>query len=800
VCSRKSKRHISVLLALVLCLTGALEMATAFAEPAHPRPLQLEVFINNDKTGLTGSFSQLPDGSMAASRGELEEVGVKVPGSGKADEDVVLDTISGLVYRYDERTQTIAFTLNDDHRVPHAYDAAGGPAAALPVRSGYGSVLNYTLFAGSSTAFANPNLAFNGASASLDARFFSPFGTLSQTGILRSTTERDADALRLDTTFTYSDPSSLVTYRAGDAISGGLPWTRSIRFGGVQVQRNFGLRSDLITNPLPAFSGSAAVPSTVDVYMNNVKTYSQDVPAGPFNLSNLPAVAGGTASVVLRDSAGREVRTDLPFYSSPTLLREGLTYFSGEAGYPRIHYGTQSDNYVEQAFAALSMRHGWFDWLTVEGHAEGGAGLFNAGAGLVARTGSFGVLSLAASGSGHGGDRGLQVFAAYDTRLFGLSLNVSTQRSFGDYDDLASVTAPIVPAVNAFAVPIQTSVRPPKALDRVSVGMPLPFDTLSNLNWSFIHLKPATGPTSKIVSASWSRPFVANSHLFVTAFSDFGEKRNYGVFAGLSIQLGQWGSASTSVVNGRDGTGRDGTSVTTDYTKPLTQDIGSYGWRVRDSEGAVSDRSAAAAYRSSFARIEAGVQQSNGTIRGQAEVQGGVATMGNGVFFSNRIEDSFAVVDAGAPGVDVFYENRLIGKTNGQGLLLVPSMRSYQKNKISIDPHGLPLNADVQQTQDFVAPADRSGVALNFGVKTKVNAAVVIIARADGKVLPVGSKGLLNDSDESFVVGYDGRAYVRGLQSENTITVTAGGNECRASFPFTSEENSQVVIGPVVCQ
>jgi outer membrane usher protein len=283
--------------------------------------------------------------------------------------------------------------------------------------------------------------------------------------------------------------------------------------------------------------------------------------------------------------------------------------------------------------------------------------------------------------------------------------------------------------------------------------------------------------------------------LFVTAFSDFGEQRNFGVFAGLSIPFGTSASATTGVVSGRDGS-----SVTTDLIKPLTQEVGSYGWRVRDSEGAVGDRAAAASYRSSFARTEVGVQQSNGTIRGQAEVQGGIATMGTGVFFSNRIEDSFAVVDAGAPGVNVLYENRPIGKSNEQGMLLIPSLRAYEKNKISIDPQGLSVNADVQQTQELVAPADRSGVVLRFGVNTNVSAAIVIIRGADGKAVPVGSKWQINDSAESFVVGYDGRAYVKGLQPTNTIAVTVGVNDCRASFPFTPAEDRQVVIGPVVCQ
>jgi len=34
----------------------------------------------------------------------------------------------------------------------------------------------------------------------------------------------------------------------------------------------------------------------------------------------------------------------------------------------------------------------------------------------------------------------------------------------------------------------------------------------------------------------------------------------------------------------------------------------------------------------------------------------------------------------------------------------------------------------------------------------------------------------------------------------NSIVVGDGQGECRATFPFTSQKNSQVVVGPVVCQ
>jgi outer membrane usher protein len=174
--------------------------------------------------------------------------------------------------------------------------------------------------------------------------------------------------------------------------------------------------------------------------------------------------------------------------------------------------------------------------------------------------------------------------------------------------------------------------------------------------------------------------------------------------------------------------------------------------------------------------------------------------MGGGVFFSNRIDDAFAVVDAAARDVDVLYENRFAGKTNAQGKLLIPSLRSYQRNKISIDPRDLPVDAEAPMTQTVVAPADRNGIVVRFGVKTDIKAAVVIFAGKDGKFIAPGSRGRLDGAEELFVVGYDGRAYLKGLKAANTVVVGDGGDECRASFPFAPRQNSQIIIGPVVCQ
>jgi outer membrane usher protein len=65
--------------------------------------------------------------------------------------------------------------------------------------------------------------------------------------------------------------------------------------------------------------------------------------------------------------------------------------------------------------------------------------------------------------------------------------------------------------------------------------------------------------------------------------------------------------------------------------------------------------------------------------------------------------------------------------------------------------------------------------------------------------MPPGTAGKLEGGDD-FVVGYDGRAYIKGLSATNTVVVSDGTNECHASFPFEAKANTQIVVGPVTCQ
>jgi outer membrane usher protein len=775
--------------------------------------LQLETFVNDIPAHMIGSYVLFDSKRLGATRNELEEVGLHVATGRNPEDLVMLDEIPSLKYKYVEQTQSLYITVDNALRKGRVFDLSQGPERHPPPSvAAWGGVFNYDAIAAGTTQRWLGDPTYNGASLSFDSRLFSPYGSLMQSGVFTSSPLQPPEFARLNTTYQFSDSDRAISYRAGDEITGALPWTRPLRIGGLQSQRNFALRPDLVTTPLPSLGGIAAVPSTVEVYVNSIRTFTQDVGPGPFTISNIPTISGaGNAQLVLRDTSGRQITTTTPFYASADLLTPSAMEWSLDAGFPRLYYGSSADFYGRNPVMSVSLRRGIYDNLTGQAHFEAGDGLANGGVGAVFTTGQFGLATTALAASHRPGAVGFQSYFAYETRLLGVNVNLSSQRSFGMFDDLASVTARLSPLsanpflgdlglqsgallANPYGVSsIYDDARPPLALDRISFGAPFPFDVKSSVNAGFIHLLDAHRNRSAIVNAGYSRMLPYNSSLSVSIFHDFGTVKSTGVLFSLSIPFGDAASATSSAsLSGGQ------VEVASQVVRPLGQDAGDYGWRIQDTEGSQSYHAAAISYRSNFGTLEAGANKLNSATGGSLNVRGSVATLGGAIFATNWIEDGFAVVNAGAPGVEVLSENRPVGVTGANGMLLVPSLRSSERNIVSVDPANLPVDTEIENTRDVTAPVDHGGVLVNFDSRSDAHAALVTFVTARGGVVPVGAAGR-TDAGEDFTVGYDGQVFLRRLTAQNHATIEIPNDACSANFSFTPHPGVQVTIPSVVC-
>ena len=790
---RRSARRTNPIAASIFFLF--IQPEPALADPLREGlPLQLEVSINGMPSGLIGAFTRLPDGRMTATAAELTELGLKTDiKSGDAGAMVVIDQLPGVRYDYDERQQTIDMSTGDQGRIAKSFDAQKSRPGSLKPESGFGSVLNYALFgsAGSAGADIADSARFDGASLTLDHRIYSPYGTFSNSGIAGTTAGRDSGLLRLDTVWSTTNDDLMVTASAGDNISGGFAWTKPIRIGGLQLRRNFDVRPDLITMPLPQVSGSAAVPSTVDVYVNNVKTFSQNVPSGPFSIQNIPVIAGnGDARIVVRDATGHETESVTPFSTSSDLLKPGLLDYSIEAGLPRNNYGSESFDYAGDPVAVASLRYGLTDWLTAETHLEASQELLSGGLGGVTVLGRLGTFNGALSGSAFDGRLGLQAYGSFETQISGVSLSLSTMRTIGDYSDLAYASA-----LTGFQSRSEIrSHEPDRAVDRLSAGFALP-EQWGGLGLGLVHIEDGKGKDSFYVSSNYTRHLVHNAALSISGYMQLGDEHGFGASLDLSAPLGAWGYGSASALTTAEGTIYSATAA-----KARGQQPGSLGWRAEVQGGGALSGRGQVNYRTTMADAEINAAADRNGSTASAFAEGALILADNGVFATRRVDDAFAIVDAGAPNVTVEYQNQAVGRTGKSGKLLVPGLHAYEANKIAIRAEDLALNADYRETEKTVVPKDRSGTLVKFAVKPEISAAIVVFRDADGQPVPPGTQGTLPASGERFIVGYDGQAYLKQLQPHNIAELSINNGICGAEFDYQRQEDGQAFVDGVVCK
>jgi outer membrane usher protein len=600
--------------------------------------LFLAVFLNDYDMQKLAAFHRFADGCMTIAPEDLKEFNLKIPDAAMHASGVVcLEKLPGVTYRYDVNAQNIHLKVSDDARVPLEFDAHRTRPDPT-VGQDWSAVFNYALFAsgGSQDISTNTYPQYQGVSATVDGHVFSHYGAFNQSFTANSTaTELTPNFIRLDSRWFYEDPETLVTYSAGDVISGSLNWSTSIRMGGLQVRRDFQLRPDLITQPMQQFSGSAAVPSTVEVFANQARTFSQASRAARSISTTFrsPPDRGRCASCCVT----LPVRiTEYAYYNSTTLIAPGLFDYSVEAGFARQFYGLTSDGYDGNPIGSASFRYGVTPRITMEGHAEGGAGLANAGGGVDFGLWHYGVASLAVSGSEYDGALGGQAYASFETSLWGARFMARAMQALREYQDLASVTAPKCGLLIAGCASGIGAVY--KRQDQVSLSVPLYFDD-SFINASYTDSLDYDGNAGKVGTVSYSRPFYwDHSTISLNVFNDFEQKNNYGAYAAVTYS---WGKSTSSAIaeasNSAYGAGGS-------FSRSLGQEPGSYGYSVTALEGPQPYNAASAAYRAAAFQASAGIIETGKSAQATAQVDGAVAVL-NGVHFANRIDNSCAVVD-----------------------------------------------------------------------------------------------------------------------------------------------------------
>ncbi|MCU1748849.1 fimbria/pilus outer membrane usher protein [Pseudomonas sp. 6D_7.1_Bac1] len=738
--------------------------------------LFLELVVNQMNTGRVVAVEQRA-GRLYLSATVLRETGMKLPEHLSAEVD--LDGLMGLHSEYDSQGQRLLLSVPPDW-LPEQFVGNREAYPRTPALSSFGALLNYDLYLNDTDEGGTYLAAWN------EVRFFDSWGTLSNTGQYRRTMSGVASNtlnngyLRYDTTWRYSDDDRLLTYEAGDLVSGALPWSNSVRLGGVQLSRDFGVRPDLVTYPLPQFAGEAAVPSSVDLFINGYKSSSADLQPGPYTLTNIPFINGaGEAVVVTTDALGRQVSTTVPFYVTSTLLQKGLADYSVAAGTLRRDYGIRDFGYGPGVTSG-SLRYGLTDSLTLESHAEASNSLTLGGVGGNVRLGNFGVLNTAVSQSRFDGTSGQQLSVGYQYSSQRYSLSYQRMQRRDQYADLTVVDSP-------YTTLSQRSEQ---------VTLSLNLDTWGSLGAGYFDVRAGDDSRTRLLNLTWSKPLWRNTSFYLSANREIGDS-NWGIQAQLVIPFDLRGSLALSTERSKTGENRQRVN----YSQAVPTQ-GGLGFNLGYAHGQGPDyRQADLTWRLQSVQLQAGVYGSSDAETRWADASGSLVWMDRQLFAANRIDDAFVVVSTeGFAGIPVRYENQLVGQTDSKGHLLVPWSSAYYRGKYEIDPLNLPSNVQSPNVEQRVAVRRGSGYLLEFPL-TRIIAASVVLVDARQQELPLGSNVLHEQSGARAVVGWDGLVYLDNLQVQNTLRVTlADGRTCGAQFNVDIKQEQVPLIGPLVCQ
>jgi outer membrane usher protein len=280
----------------------------------------------------------------------------------------------------------------------------------------------------------------------------------------------------------------------------------------------------------------------------------------------------------------------------------------------------------------------------------------------------------------------------------------------------------------------------------------------------------------------------------------YSQRVNNNVFANLSVltnnaQVGATVQAGITVMldskhfsNASVNHSAQGDTVYADFAQGADSAEGT-GYRLATTQGS-GGAMQSADFTSNHTSLSWGAQaqQQGGATSTRLWATGGAATLGNGVYWTRGIDQSFAIVQVGqAAGVPVYLESQLVARTRADGTALVNNLRAYQDNRVSVDPLAVPLSSSMGAMSQTVQPRWLGGVALDFDVHPVIGMTLVV-RQADGTLLPPWTSVELAGIPQRFVTGRRGEVYVEFPQT-GTYRLTAspaGGTVCSLEVQATS--------------
>ncbi|MEQ1885436.1 MAG: fimbria/pilus outer membrane usher protein [Bryobacteraceae bacterium] len=581
--------------------------------------------------------------------------------------------------------------------------------------------------------------------------------------------------IRLNSQFMRDFPERMTTLTIGDAVSAISPWSRTTYYAGVRYASKFATQPGFIPVVLPGLTGQAAQPSTVDIYVDNVKRLSRPIDAGPFSINNIPTLSDqGQIRMVVTDILGRQQVITESYIRSSQLLRPGVSEFTYEAGSPRYNFGVSNFDY-RSFFAASTYRRGFGRGLTMEGRLEATPRSATGGLGGVYAIPRVAILGagMAASGA-EGFSSGILYYAQLSRQQRGFGLAAQLQKADRDFRQVG----------------LQDWQLASRTLLQAQVSRSLGHHGV--VSGGYLKRDGRTELSAQAVTASVGLR-IGRSYLTVNATYSLLDSRQKTLNVSFVRTLGE----RTTAIAGGLAT-PDARTATMEVNRSIPLGPG-YGYRVRSTNLDQQGNDAGLYYQNSDGFYGVEMNQRGSGQSWRFIERGSIVLMHRHLMTSRWLNDSFGVVEVpGEKGIPVYVNHQLAAKTNRQGFALLPWMVPYNLNTVNLDESTLPSDISLDLEERTVVPMARSGVYLMYQ-RAVEGGATLILHTADGADVPNGASVTLNGQPEEYTVVLRGEVFVTNISYPARIHAEWDKHSCVAKIEHAPADAVVPKIGPLVC-
>ncbi|EDR5176303.1 fimbria/pilus outer membrane usher protein [Salmonella enterica] len=561
----------------------------------------------------------------------------------------------------------------------------------------------------------------------------------------------------------------------------------SVPFRGVMLASDENMVPSDQRDFAPVVRGIARTQARVEVKQNGYTMTSTTVPAGPFEINDLPSVgSNGDLQVTVLESDGSRQEFTVPYNTPAVALRRGYLKYSVAGG----QYRSSLDNVEAAPVMSAELAYG-LPWdLTGYGGVQTAEHYQAGSAGVGLMLGAWGAVSVdvtQARSQRYAQDwqNGQRWRLRYSNTLdTGTSLNMVSEEyatvGYGGLSETLDTWCDSQHGCDRYGA--YSSLR---QRNRTSVYISQPLDGMGTLS---LNGSRQTYHNDRTSNSAWGASY--STSLWGRAFLSLNWSRNRQTDRNghqyddsltslyLSLPLSGWSSENpvyaTYQMNNRahGDTAHEAGMYGDTLNRRLHWDV-----RERYRDGAAGGDKAGSAlyldYRGTYGEMTGNYNYSRHQQLSGAGLKGELLVTGDGVTLGQPQDDTLALVEA--PGVSGVPVGGWPGvRTDFRGYTTLGYLRAYQKNDISIDPSSIPDDAALSQTSVPVVPTKGAVVRARFS--TSVGKRVLLtLTREDGKPVPFGSVATVEGSENSTgITGDGGVVYLTGVPEDGKVTVRWG--------------------------